>query len=474
MEERKLKRIKLTSLILTVFMLLTVIPFTVSAATSDDAQADLDALTIPSVVFGGYELPTTGTVNGTIIEWEADVPDAVAGDYKTIVAGSVDTEATLTAYAYYGEGEDDYVFKDFNVTIKRQAVVFYDGFDAEVGTNANTYNGWAQYDSSKTGTSFTIEKESEESNNTVLKIDKSATQGYATNYFRHKFDYSLTEKNDFTLSFDLYSENANTVMDINVVGAWEQDDGAPRPDHEEYIVSYRLYYNSNLIEGFYVNPSGNAERSTALIASSVLKTGVSQKFEFQFDYSEQAYWLLIDGVKVTTQPIPYMRRNIYGLGGSLNGTLLGQYGYARYTRDLAIQELWFTHVETQYATGKAGCITIDNVEIATEAPDTPANTSIGVEYVHNSYNNIVCNPKIADKLWRIYAGKENAGKTAIVAVYNSADQLIACPQVTVDENGSAVFNYALDGTGAKNIKAFLWDSTETLKPLSKMYAEEVR
>lgn len=466
-----MKRIKLTSLILTVFMLLTVIPMSVSAST-DLAQADLDALVIPSVVFNGYELPTVGTVNGTSIEWEGNPFAAVANN--TIAAGSVDTDATLTAYAYYGAGDEDYVAKDFNVTIKRSSVVFYDGFDAEVGTNANSYNGWSQYTVGKAGTSFTIVKENEESNNTVLEIHKDESNSNATNWFRHKFDNALTAKKDFTLSFDLYSENANTVMDLAIVGTWEQEDGVVRPDHEEYILNYRLYYNSNLIEGYCVNPVAGVQRSTTLVGSRVLKTGVPQKFEFQFDYSEQAYWLVIDGVKVGTQPIPYMRRNIYGLGGGDYGTLLGQYGYARYTRDAAIQELWFTPTETQYGAGKENRITVDNVEIALDEPEYSIDASFDVEYVHNNYNNIVFNPKTSDRLWRVYAGAENAGKTAILAVYNSSNQLIACPQVTVGEDGGAVFNYALDGAGAKRIEVFLWDSMNTLKPLSKMYADEVR
>lgn len=89
-----MKRIKFMSTILAVLMLLTLMPM-VAGASSTEAQADLDAIAIPAVILGGYELPTAGTANGSAISWSADKLGVI--DNNTIQAGAADKAVTLLA-----------------------------------------------------------------------------------------------------------------------------------------------------------------------------------------------------------------------------------------------------------------------------------------------------------------------------------------------------------------------------------------
>ncbi len=465
-----MKRSKLMAFLLAALMVLTMMPFTVSA-TEAAAQAALDTITVPSVICGTYNLTTE--VEGYTVEWSSNPDGAVVGGSQ-IIPGGEDTEVTLYADIFFGE--DEVVSKEFPVLIKRAGIVYYEGFDAAAGTNISGFNGWARHDSSKTGTTMTIEKESETSDNMVLKIAKTTGETNSTNYIIRNMNRDLSQKKDFTLSFRAKAEQDTAVIDLRGVGQWEQDDGTPRVETATYspMFNLRLYYRSNLIELMQmVNPVTSQHQKTTMVASKCLKVGEWQTFEFQFDYSEQAYWLIIDGEKVTSQPIPYERRNIYQRVQDINqAEVPGDYGYTRYDKDCALHELWMTHTNTQHGAGQACDYLIDDMEMTVDANILSMDRAIDVEYVRNEYNNIVFKPTIADKLWRVIAGKDNAGKTAIIAAFNANDELVACPQVTVDENGYAVFNYAL--SGAKYIKAFIWDSMETLQPLSESFTETVR
>lgn len=463
-----MKRIKFMSTILAVLMLLTLMPM-VAGASSTEAQADLDAIAIPAVILGGYELPTAGTANGSAISWSADKLGVI--DNNTIQAGAADKAVTLTATAS-NDGEN--ATKTFNVTVKRSTVAFYDGFDAPAGTQAVNYNGWTRW-APGNSTAMSIEKENTASDNTVLKIAKSAVESAGTQYVYRDMNKTLTQKQNFILSMKLRAEQDTAVIDLRAVAQWEQDDGVLREDTATYqqMFNLRFYYRSNVIEYTQcVNPITGQEQRNTMIASGCLKVGEWQTIEIQASYEAQAFWLVIDGQSVTTQPIPYERRNIYGLGGGLYGTELGQYGYARYVGDCGLHEFWLTHVNTQHGAGQACDLLVDDVELVVGEELDSMDRTIDVEYARNDYNNIVFNPKIADKLWRVIAGKQYAGKKVILGVFSANDRLIDCPIAVVDEDGYAVFNYSLDN--GKYIKAFIWDSMETLKPISQSFTETVR
>jgi hypothetical protein len=81
------------------------------------AQADLDALTVPSSVSADFTVPTTGSVNGSTITWTSSNTAVIAiSDGSASVSRSTsDATVTLTASAVNGGGTA--VTKTFTVTV---------------------------------------------------------------------------------------------------------------------------------------------------------------------------------------------------------------------------------------------------------------------------------------------------------------------------------------------------------------------
>lgn len=80
------------------------------------AQADLDALKIPSEVQNNIVLPSKGT-SGSVITWESSDPDVISKDGKVTrpEIGEENKKVTLTATAAYAGGKE--VTKEFEVTV---------------------------------------------------------------------------------------------------------------------------------------------------------------------------------------------------------------------------------------------------------------------------------------------------------------------------------------------------------------------
>lgn len=80
------------------------------------AQADLDALKIPSKVQNNIVLPSKGT-SGSVITWESSDPDVISKDGKVTrpEIGEENKKVTLTATAAYAGGKE--VTKEFEVTV---------------------------------------------------------------------------------------------------------------------------------------------------------------------------------------------------------------------------------------------------------------------------------------------------------------------------------------------------------------------
>lgn len=80
------------------------------------AQADLDALNIPSEVQNNIVLPSKGT-SGSVITWESSDPDVISKDGKVTrpEIGEENKKVTLTATAAYAGGKE--VTKEFEVTV---------------------------------------------------------------------------------------------------------------------------------------------------------------------------------------------------------------------------------------------------------------------------------------------------------------------------------------------------------------------
>lgn len=80
------------------------------------AQADLDALKIPSEVQNNIVLPSKGT-SGSVITWESSDPDVISKDGKVTrpEIGEENKKVTLTATVAYAGGKE--VTKEFEVTV---------------------------------------------------------------------------------------------------------------------------------------------------------------------------------------------------------------------------------------------------------------------------------------------------------------------------------------------------------------------
>ena len=80
------------------------------------AQADLNALKIPSEVQNNMTLPSKGT-SGSVITWESSDPDVISEDGKVTrpEIGEENKKVTLTATAAYAGGKE--VTKEFEVTV---------------------------------------------------------------------------------------------------------------------------------------------------------------------------------------------------------------------------------------------------------------------------------------------------------------------------------------------------------------------
>lgn len=80
------------------------------------AQADLDALKIPSEVQNNIVLPSKGT-SGSVITWESSDPDVISKNGKVTrpEIGEENKKVTLTATAAYAGGKE--VTKEFEVTV---------------------------------------------------------------------------------------------------------------------------------------------------------------------------------------------------------------------------------------------------------------------------------------------------------------------------------------------------------------------
>lgn len=80
------------------------------------AQADLDALKIPSEVQNNIVLPSKGT-SGSVITWESSDPDVISkdGNVTRPEIGEENKKVTLTATAAYAGGKE--VTKEFEVTV---------------------------------------------------------------------------------------------------------------------------------------------------------------------------------------------------------------------------------------------------------------------------------------------------------------------------------------------------------------------